>query len=255
MGMFISKRYLILAGLFLNFFAVTSSRAQSYLPEWNDARIKVKPVVPIKAYAFDLKDVHLLDGPFKEAMQADQKYLLSIDPDRLLSGFRSHSGLKPKGALYEGWESSGLAGHTLGHYLSAISMNYASTNDPEFLKRINYIVDQLQECQVARKTGYVGAIPKEDTIWAEVAKGDIRSRGFDLNGGWSPWYTVHKVMSGLLDAYLYAGNVKALQVCEKMGNWTGETIKNLDDAQLQKMLFLRIWRHGRGTGQFVRHYR
>jgi DUF1680 family protein len=81
-------------------------------------------------------------------------------------------------------------------------MHYASTRDPEFLKRVNYIVKELDECQVARKTGYVGAIPKEDTVWAEVAKGDIRSRGFDLNGGWSPWYTVHKVMAGLLDAYL-----------------------------------------------------
>lgn len=210
--------------------------AQSYVPELNDNRLKVKPSVEIKAYSFDLKDVHLLNSPFKEAMEKDAAYLLSIDPDRLLSGFRSHSGLKPKGALYEGWESSGLAGHTLGHYLSAISMQYASTGDAEFLKRVNYIVTQLRECQVARKTGYVGAIPKEDTIWAEVKKGDIRSRGFDLNGGWSPWYTVHKVMGGLLDAYLYAGNTEALTVCKAMGDWTGETLKDLNDDQLQKML-------------------
>jgi DUF1680 family protein len=236
MSIGINKQYSVFIGLVLNFLGITVIHAQSYLPEWNDARFKVKPVVPMKAYAFDLTEVRLLDGPFRVAMAADQKYLLSIDPDRLLSGFRSHSGLKPKGALYEGWESSGLAGHTLGHYLSAISMNYASTHDPEFLRRVNYIVDQLAKCQAARKTGYVGAIPKEDTIWAEVAKGDIRSHGFDLNGGWSPWYTVHKVMAGLSDAYLYAGNNQALQVCEKMGDWTGETIKNLDDAQLQKML-------------------
>ncbi|QEM14342.1 glycoside hydrolase family 127 protein [Mucilaginibacter rubeus] len=210
--------------------------AQSYVPEWNDTRVKVKPVVPVKAYSFNLKDVQLLESPFKKAMDADVKYLLSIEPDRLLSAFRSHSGLKPKDKMYEGWESSGLAGHTLGHYLSAISMHYASTRDPEFLKRVNYIVKELDECQVARKTGYVGAIPKEDTIWAEVAKGDIRSRGFDLNGGWSPWYTVHKIMGGLLDAYLYCNNAEALKVCKGMADWTGETIKNLDDEKLQKML-------------------
>lgn len=213
-----------------------SASAQSYLPEWKDSRMAVKPVIPLKAYAFDLKDVQLLDGPFKTAMMADEKYLLSIDPDRLLSGFRSHSGLKPKGALYEGWESSGLAGHTLGHYLSALSMLYASSRNPVVLKRINYIVKELDECQVARKTGYIGAIPKEDTIWAEVAKGDIRSRGFDLNGGWSPWYTVHKVFAGLLDAYLYTGNKKALQIAEGLANWTGEELKNLNDEQIQKML-------------------
>lgn len=216
---------------------INTARAQSYLPEWNDTRMKVKPVIPVKAYAFDLKDVELLESPFKVAMRADEKYLLSIDPDRLLSGFRSHSGLKPKGALYEGWESSGLAGHTLGHYLSAVAMLYASNHNPLVLKRINYMVDELDECQRVRKTGYVGAIPKEDTIWVEVAKGDIRSRGFDLNGGWSPWYTVHKVMAGLLDTYLYANNAKALNVCKGMADWTGQTLKNLNDEQLQKMLF------------------
>ena len=210
--------------------------AQSYVPEWNDTRMKVKTQVPIKAYTFDLKDVQLLESPFKQAMKVDEAYLLSIEPDRLLSAFRAHSGLKPKGRQYEGWESSGLAGHTLGHYLSAISMHFASTRDPEFLKRVNYIVSELNECQVARKTGYVGAIPKEDTVWAEVARGDIRSRGFDLNGGWSPWYTVHKVMAGLLDAYLYTNNKQALQICKGMSDWTGETIKNLDDEKLQKML-------------------
>lgn len=218
------------------FFTANITYAQSYVPEWNETRLKVKPQTEIKAYTFDLKDVQLLNSPFKQAMQVDAAYLLSVEPDRLLSGFRSHSGLKPKGKMYEGWESSGLAGHTLGHYLSAISMHYASTRQPQFLKRVNYIVKELGECQVARKTGYVGAIPKEDTVWAEVAKGDIRSRGFDLNGGWSPWYTVHKVMAGLLDAYLYCNNTQALKICKGMADWTGETIKNLDDEKLQKML-------------------
>ena len=212
------------------------ANAQSYVPELNDSRMAIKPKVDIKAYSFDLQDVQLLNSTFKQAMEKDAAYLLSIEPDRLLSGFRSHSGLKPKGALYEGWESSGLAGHTLGHYLSAISMYYASSRDPKFLERVNYIVKQLRECQLARKTGYVGAIPKEDTIWAEVAKGDIRSGGFDLNGGWSPWYTVHKVMAGLLDAYLYCHNQEALTVSKGIADWTGKTIKNLNDEQLQKML-------------------
>lgn len=216
--------------------AAESALAQSYVPEWNDTRLKIKPQTSIKAYSFDLKDVQLLESPFKKAMQVDAAYLLSIEPDRLLSDFRAHSGLKPKGKIYGGWESSGLAGHTLGHYLSAISMHYASTRDPEFLKRVNYIVKELNECQIARKTGYIGAIPKEDTVWAEVAKGDIRSRGFDLNGGWSPWYTVHKVMAGLLDAYLYCNNTQALKICKGMADWTGQTIKNLTDDQLQKML-------------------
>lgn len=210
--------------------------SQSYVPELNDARMKIKPKIELKAYSFNLSNVQLLNGPFKQAMEKDAAYLLSIDPDRLLSGFRSHSGLRPKGKIYGGWESSGLAGHTLGHYLSAIAMQYASTRDRRFLERSNYIVNELKECQLARKTGYIGAIPKEDTIWTEVKKGAIRSRGFDLNGGWSPWYTVHKLMAGLLDAYLYCNNADALNICKKMGDWTGELLHDLTDEQIQLML-------------------
>ena len=217
------------------FFSITTF-AQSYVPEWNDQKIKVKPAVDLQAYAFDLSDVKLLESPFADAMKADVNYLLKIEPDRLLSDFRTHSGLQSKGQRYGGWESSGLAGHSLGHYLSALALHYASTGDREFLKRTNYIVSELDECQKARKTGYIGAIPKEDSMWTEVSKGNIRSRGFDLNGAWSPWYTVHKIMSGLLDAYLYCNNATALKIDQGIADWAGNLLKNLNDAQIQQML-------------------
>ena len=215
---------------------ITTGFAQSYAPDEGNAKLKVKPVVSVKAYAFPLGAVKLLDSPFKTAMEADAHYLLDIKPDRLLSEFRVHSGLKPKAEKYGGWESSGLAGHTLGHYLSACSLQYATSNNPEYLNRVNYIVDELAECQKARKTGYVGAIPREDSVFQEVAQGIIRSRGFDLNGAWSPWYTVHKVMAGLLDAYLYCSNAKALQINVGLSDWAGKMLKNLNDEQIQKML-------------------
>ena len=224
-------------------FAVTL-QAQSYVPEYANQAVKQRPAIAVRAYPFDIRDVRLLDGPFKEAMEADARYLLEIQPDRLLSEFRTHAGLTPKAAKYGGWESSGLAGHTLGHYLSACSMEYASTGDTAFLHRVSYIVDELAECQRARKTtpgmvsmnGYVGAIPREDSLWTEVAEGKIRSHGFDLNGAWSPWYTVHKVMAGLLDAWLYCGNKKALAIELGMAGWTGTVVGPLSDSTLQKML-------------------
>ncbi|WP_048903341.1 glycoside hydrolase family 127 protein [Pedobacter sp. V48] len=209
---------------------------QSYVPKFKDARMTVKDAIPMKAYTFDLSEVSLLESPFKEAMKVDKIYLLKIAPDRLLAGFRSNAGLAEKAKKYGGWESDGLAGHSLGHYLSAISFQYASTKDPEFLKRVNYIVNELIACQQARKTVYIGAIPKEDTIWAEVAKGNIETRGFDLNGGWAPWYTVHKIMAGLLDAYLYTGNTNALTASKGLAKWTKATINHLSDEQVQKML-------------------
>ncbi|NNV54364.1 glycoside hydrolase family 127 protein [Limnovirga soli] len=210
--------------------------AQTYTPEWNDSRMKVKPVTAIKAYAFRLKDVNLLPSLFTEAEKADVQYLLKIDPDRLLADFRTHAGLIAKGERYGGWESSGLAGHTLGHYLSALSLHYAASGNKDFLSRINYIVSELDECQKARKTGYIGAIPNEDSLWQSVENGFIKSRGFDLNGAWSPWYTVHKIMGGLLDAYLYAHNEKALAINMGIADWTAHITRKLNDSLFQKML-------------------
>lgn len=209
---------------------------QSYTPELNDPKMKIKPVIPVKAYAFNLTDVKITSGIFKKAMDLDGAYLLEIEPDRLLHRFYEHAGLPTKGDIYGGWETQTISGHTLGHYLSACAMMYASTGDTRFKERTDYIVAQLFACQQARKTGYVGAVPNEDTVFAQVARGDIRSKGFDLNGAWVPWYTLHKVMAGLADTYLYCGNTQALDILIKIGAWIDKELKNLTDAQLQKML-------------------
>jgi DUF1680 family protein len=208
----------------------------SQYPGQFEAKLKVMLNIQPKAFAFELSDVKILDGPFKNAMEKDVAYLLSIDPNRLLHRFYANAGLPTKGDVYGGWESEGLSGHTMGHYLSAISMAYVSSGNNEFKNRVDYIVNELERCQQARKTGYVGAIPNEDTLFNKVARGEIRSGGFDLNGGWSPWYTVHKVMAGLVDAYLYANNDKALKVVCGMADWTENIVKNLTEEQRLKML-------------------
>ena len=210
--------------------------AQSYVPEYADKKVKIQPVVNLNAYGFNLSDVKITSGPFKQAMDLNALYLLEIEPDRLLHRFRLFAGLKPKGEIYGGWELETVSGHTLGHYLSACAMMYATTGDQRFLEKVNYIVDELALCQTTRKTGYVGGIPNEDTIFAQVKRGEIKTRGFDLNGGWVPWYTAHKVMAGLIDAYLYAQNPMAMNVVTRFCDWTEETLKNLSDDQLQLML-------------------
>lgn len=212
------------------------TRAQSYIPELNDTRFKVKPAVSLQVYGFNLSDVKLLPGsPFYAARNADMGYLLALEPDRLLTRFYENAKLPVRAKQYGGWEAEGLSGHTMGHYLSAISMMYASTGNVELKKRADYLVSELARCQAARNTGYVGAIPNEDSIFGQVAHGKIRSGGFDLNGGWSPWYTVHKVMAGLVDAYLYTRNQQALAVVKWMSDWVGNTIGGLSDEQLQRM--------------------
>jgi uncharacterized protein len=210
--------------------------SQSLVPERNNPWVLVQPSVQPQAYAIDLGEVRLLNSPFRHAMDLDSGYLLSLSADRLLHRFYENAHLQPKAPVYGGWESDGLSGHTLGHYLSACSMMYAATGSHEFASRVHYIVQELRICQQARGTGYVGAIPKEDTMWAQVARGDIHSSGFDLNGGWSPWYTVHKLLAGLMDAYLYTHDTLALQVASRLGDWTATELSALSPDQIQKML-------------------
>ena len=184
---------------------------------------------------FPLEDVRLLQSPFKNAMDKDAAYLLSLKPDRFLYRFRLNAGLQPKDSIYGGWETAGVSGHSLGHYLSACSMLYAASGDERFKKITDYIVDELALCQDARKTGYVGAIPGEDSLFDQIARGNIRA-GANLNDVWVPWYTLHKMLAGLVDAYRYTGNDKALIIATKFADWTSNKFKNLTEAQFQTML-------------------
>jgi hypothetical protein len=218
------------------FFLTGNLKAQSHFPERDGKSVKVNPAVPIKAYAIPLSDVVLLNSPFLHARSMDSAYLLLLNPNRLLNRFHKNAGLPIKDSVYGGWESEGLSGHTLGHYLSAASLLYSSTGNKAFKNRTDYIISELAKCQAARKTGYVGAIPNEDSIFAQVSRGQIKSSGFDLNGGWSPWYTVHKLMAGLVDAYLYTDNKQGLQIAKGMADWTWNTIHHLPDSTRLKML-------------------
>jgi uncharacterized protein len=210
--------------------------AQSYFQEREVKTNKITPAVAIKAYSIPFTDVVLLKSPFLHARSMDSAYLLLLNPNKLLNRFHKNAGLPVKDSVYGGWESEGLSGHTLGHYLSAASLMYTSTGNETFKNRVDYIVSELAKCQDARKTGYLGAIPNEDSIFAQVSRGQIKSSGFDLNGGWSPWYTVHKVMAGLVDAYLFTDNKQALTIVKGMADWTWNTVHHLPDSTRLKML-------------------
>ncbi len=186
---------------------------------------------------FELREVKLLDGPFKHATELNSKSLLNYEPDRLLAKFRIEAGLEPKAEHYHGWEDDTLAGHSLGHYLSACALMAQTSGDQRFLDRVNYITDQLYICQQADGDGYIGAFPNGKRIFAgEIARGNIRSRRFNLNGIWAPYYTQHKVLAGLHDAYHLCGNQKALEIQKRFADWLKGIIENLSDGQVQKML-------------------
>ncbi len=193
--------------------------------------------VPNPVTPFSLSDVELLDGPFKHAEELNISTLLKYDPDRLLARFRTEAGLQPKAESYGGWESESLAGHSLGHYLSACALMFQSSGDTIFKERAAYIVNELAEVQRANGGGYIGAFSNGKKIFEEeVAKGDIRSQGFDLNGIWSPFYTHHKVMAGLRDTYRLLGNEQALEVEKNFADWIGSIVLGLTNDQVQEML-------------------
>jgi DUF1680 family protein len=197
----------------------------------------------IKLNPLPLDHVRLTGGPLKAAQEADAKYLLELQPDRMLAFLRQRAGLKPKAEGYGGWDGPkrNLTGHIAGHYLSAVSLMWAATGDARFKDRANYIVAQLKEIQDAQGDGYIGALEDGQGVdgkqrFVDLSNGVIKSGGFDLNGLWSPWYVEHKLFAGLRDAYRYTGNETALQVEIKFAAWVEKILSKLDDDQLQRML-------------------
>lgn len=199
----------------------------------------ITPAVPFAARPLPLGAVKLTGGPLKNSQDLDSKYLLALEPDRMLAGYRIQAGLKPKAEGYGGWDSvegKQLTGHIGGHYLSAVSLMYAATGDQRFKERVDYIVKELKEVQDKQGDGYLGALANGKERFAEVAAGNIRSGGFDLNGLWSPWYVLHKTYAGLRDAYRFGGNRTALDLEVKFSKWAERTLSKLDEAQCQRML-------------------
>lgn len=196
----------------------------------------VRAAAPPDAVPFSPHDVRLRDGLFKTGQDIAVRYLLSLEPDRFLANFRKEAGLPPKAEHYPGWERQGVSGHSLGHYLSACSFAWAATGNEEFLRRVNYIVEELAACQAAHGDGYVAAIPNGRKVYAEVAAGDIRSAGFDLNGCWVPNYTMHKLFAGLRDAWRLCGNRQALEIARHLADWFERIHAHLTEEQMQRIL-------------------
>ncbi len=197
----------------------------------------------VKARPLPLENVRLTGGPLKHAQDLELEYLLSLEPDRMLAFLRRSAKLEPKAQGYGGWDGDGrqLTGHIAGHYLSAVSLAWASTGDARFKERAGYIVNELKLIQDAQGDGYIGALMDRDrtegkTLFQQLSKGIIRSGGFDLNGMWSPWYVQHKIYAGLRDAYHYTGNRAALDVEIKFAAWAESILAPLSDEQIQRML-------------------
>jgi DUF1680 family protein len=193
---------------------------------------------------FPLRNIRLTGGPLKEQQDLNRKYLLKLEPDRLLSGFRKEAGLEQKAPPYRGWESQApfLPGHILGFYMSGAAMTVQATGDEVLRERLLYIVDELAEVQRANGSGYALAVPNGKEIFKEIASGRIEIaglpwNGYQINGHFEPTYTMNKILLGLYQIQQATGSEKAKQVFLSLSDWFGEEIVNkLDETQLQTLL-------------------
>ncbi len=229
------KRTIIFGLLFI---IISSVNGQSVYPGQHEGKLKLPIVGKIEAYSFDLKDVLLLDSPFKQNMERESKWIMSLSVDRLLHSFRNTAGVyagREGGYMtvkkLGGWESLDceLRGHTTGHILSGLAYLYASTGDDKYKVKADSLVEGLAEVQLAlgknKQSGFISAYA-ENLIDRNIAGESV----------WAPWYTLHKIYAGLIDQYLYCDNQKALDVLIKAAAWAYQKLMPLTEDQRKLML-------------------
>lgn len=220
------------------FLASNILSAQSIYPGQHAGKLKEPLTGTVKAYGFDLNEIRLLDSPFKENMERESEWILSLGVDRLLHSFRNTSGTyaSREGGYMTvkklgGWESldCDLRGHTTGHIMSGLAYLYASTGDERYKIKADSIVKGIAEVQETMlqngQKGYISAY-SENLINRNIAGKSV----------WAPWYTLHKIYAGLIDQYLYCDNQQALDVMLKAASWAYQKLMPLTEDQRKLML-------------------
>lgn len=212
---------------------------------------------------FDLTEITLLDGDIKTATVLNADLLLDYDADRLMAPFIREAELdKQSGSKYYNWlvnhPSFGnwgqpdwtLEGHVGGHYISALALAYAALYNPsplsdtqdicaKLMERLDYCLAIMKDCQDAYKDnteglkGFIGGQPIRD-VWKALYAGDANP--FYRRGGWVPFYCQHKVLAGLRDAYVYAGNETAKEMYRQLCDWHINLVSKLDEKTMQSVL-------------------
>ncbi|MCX6358534.1 MAG: glycoside hydrolase family 127 protein [Armatimonadetes bacterium] len=187
----------------------------------------VKPVAPLQALPFGPGQVKLLPGPFLRARELDRKYLRSLSPDQLLHTFRLNAGIPSTAKPLGGWEAPEceVRGHFVGHYLSACALFVAADGDPVLRRNAAAVVAGMAECQERIGTGYLSAFPDS-----------FIDRVDNRQPVWAPWYTLHKVLAGLIDMHRHAGSAPALAVATRFADWIDHRYATMPDDRMQAML-------------------
>lgn len=212
-----------------------------------------------KAVSFTgLSEVKIAEPYAVNGMQKETEYLLRLDADKLLYYFYANAKITPTAqASYKGgWEGALIGGHTLGHYLTALAQAYANANTSEsektqLLNRMGYIVGALKECQdnatnANAKAGFLwGAAPASADRTNPEAQFDFVEKGQAniATQAWVPWYTMHKIIAGLIDVTVYTQNAAdsavsqtAKTVVTALGDWVCARTEKWTEAVQKKVL-------------------
>lgn len=193
----------------------------------------------------DKRNITLLNSVFSQSEKIGSEYLDGVDIDRLLSPiFEAHDMSAPNNAKrYGGWERKSannwekspetfsLAGHSLGHFLSAFSECYAKSGDEKLKQKILYIVSQLESVQNNAKSGYIGGC--KENCFTELFDKNLTSWA---EGYWVPWYNLHKIFKGLTDAYSVTEDQTVLRVLLRFADWACDGLSDFSDEDFEKML-------------------
>ncbi|MBW1655635.1 beta-L-arabinofuranosidase domain-containing protein [Flavobacterium quisquiliarum] len=153
------------------------------------------------------------------------------------------------------------------------STGYDSALHEDFAKKMNYLVDTLYDlAQLSGKPQTAGGLSVSDPTAVPFGPGktaydsDLSTEGIRTDywnwgkgfisayppdqfimlekganyGGqktqiWAPYYTLHKILAGLLDVYEVSGNEKALEISKGMGDWVYARMKKLPNETLISM--------------------
>lgn len=215
---------------------------------------------------FNLSDISLdgTDTIFGQNMSRALEYLEIMDPDRMLYNFRITFGQDTKGAVpLEGWETPDglLRGHSTGHFLSALAQAYASTGESIYKEKMDYMVAELRKLQEMSQgdpaefktqcTPNDAAQSKWSTDPATWGEGFLSAYSPDQFALleqytpyatiWAPYYTLHKIMAGLIDCYNYGGNEEALETAKDLGTWIYKRLSGCTtEEQREKMWAMYI---------------
>lgn len=197
----------------------------------------------MKVQTMPLAAVEIEDAYSRHAFGKERAYLLSLEEDRLLAGFYENAGLPARGERYGGWENTLIAGHTLGHYMTAIAQAAANPATPSeererFLQKGIRIAEALEKCSANSrgKPGFIwgapllAAGPEAQFDNVEAGRTDIVSEA------WVPWYTMHKLIAGLCDLFLLAGIGRAKDVASALGDWVYARVSGWDEKTRAQVL-------------------